>query len=144
MTVTFHWLCSLDEAGVKRNGLIRGLLFHWWLPTVPFNGTLFLRSLVKVGGTGLAYGLIETGNDLAVVPAPLAASFLTNYMTWMPFIVGEGDIDAARALIAKAEHCELFLYQGDQHYFADNSLPWYDAEATALLLQRGPKLLTAI
>jgi dienelactone hydrolase len=53
-----------------------------------------------------------------------------------PFFVDEGDIDAARALIAEAEDGELFLYPGDQHYFADNSLPSYDAEATAILLQR--------
>ena len=53
-----------------------------------------------------------------------------------PFFVGEGDIDAAKKLIAQAEHGELFLYSGDQHYFADSSLPSYDAQATALLLQR--------
>jgi dienelactone hydrolase len=31
---------------------------------------------------------------------------------------------------------ELFLYPGDQHYFADSSLPSYDAHATRLLTQR--------
>jgi dienelactone hydrolase len=61
-----------------------------------------------------------------------------------PIFVGEGDIDAARALVAEAEDGELFLYPGDQHYFADNSLPSYDAEATALLLQRILKFLTAL
>lgn len=39
----------------------------------------FSRSLVKAGDTGLAYGLVETGNALAVVVAPLAAGFLYNY-----------------------------------------------------------------
>ncbi len=53
-----------------------------------------------------------------------------------PIFVGEGDIDAARALVAEAEQAELFLYPGDQHYFADSSLPSYDPEATALLTQR--------
>jgi dienelactone hydrolase len=61
-----------------------------------------------------------------------------------PIFVGEGDIDAARALVEEAEDAELFLYPGDQHYFADNSLPSYDAEATALLLQRVLKFLTAL
>jgi dienelactone hydrolase len=61
-----------------------------------------------------------------------------------PIFVGEGDIDAARALIAQAEHGELFLYPGDQHYFADSSLPSYDAEATALLLRRVLKFLSAL
>jgi dienelactone hydrolase len=53
-----------------------------------------------------------------------------------PIFVGEGDIDAARALVEETRDGELFLYPGDQHYFADSSLPSYDAEATALLLQR--------
>ena len=61
-----------------------------------------------------------------------------------PIFVGEGDIVAARALVEEAEDGELFLYPGDQHYFADNSLPSYDAEATALLLQRVLKFLTAL
>ncbi len=53
-----------------------------------------------------------------------------------PIFVGEGDVHAARALVAQADDAELFLYDGDDHYFADASLPSYDAEATALLLQR--------
>ena len=53
-----------------------------------------------------------------------------------PIFVGEGDIDAARELVGQAEDAELFLYPGDQHYFADSSLPSYDPEATALLTQR--------
>lgn len=61
-----------------------------------------------------------------------------------PFFVGEGDIDAARELIAEAQNGELFLYPGDQHYFADSSLPSYDAEATALLLQRVLAFLAAL
>jgi dienelactone hydrolase len=53
-----------------------------------------------------------------------------------PIFVGEGDIDAARDLVKQAEDAELFLYPGDQHYFADSSLPSYDPQATALLVQR--------
>ena len=53
-----------------------------------------------------------------------------------PVFVGEGDIDAARELVESAEDAELFLYPGDQHYFADSSLPSYDASATRLLTQR--------
>lgn len=61
-----------------------------------------------------------------------------------PIFVDEGDIDAARALVAEAESGELFLYPGDQHYFADSSLPSYDAEATALLTQRVLGFLSAV
>jgi dienelactone hydrolase len=53
-----------------------------------------------------------------------------------PIFIGEGDIDAARELVDQAEDAELFLYPGDQHYFADNSLPSYDSDATALLTRR--------
>ncbi len=53
-----------------------------------------------------------------------------------PFFIEEGDIEAARALVAEAEQAELFLYPGDQHLFADSSLPSYDAEAAGLLNRR--------
>ena len=53
-----------------------------------------------------------------------------------PIFVGEGDIDAARELVDQAKDAQLFLYPGDQHYFADSSLPSYDPDATALLTQR--------
>jgi dienelactone hydrolase len=53
-----------------------------------------------------------------------------------PIFMGEGDVDAARELVGQAKDGELFLYPGDQHYFADSTLPSYDADATALLLQR--------
>jgi dienelactone hydrolase len=64
-----------------------------------------------------------------------------------PFFIGEddeeGDIDAARALVAEAKNAELFLYPGDQHLFADNSLPSYDADAAALLTKRVVDFLSA-
>ncbi len=53
-----------------------------------------------------------------------------------PIFVGEGDLDAARAIVESTEQAELFLYPGDQHYFADSSLPSYDASAAALLTRR--------
>ena len=53
-----------------------------------------------------------------------------------PLFVNEGDLDAARALAASTANAELFLYPGDQHYFADSSLPSYDAPAAALLIGR--------
>ncbi len=61
-----------------------------------------------------------------------------------PIFIGEGDIDAARALVEEAEKAELFLYPGDQHYFADNSLPSYDAAATSLLTKRVLEFLAAL
>ena len=60
-----------------------------------------------------------------------------------PFFVDEGDIDAARALVRRPTTAELFVYPGDQHLFADSSLPSYDADAAALLTQRVLGFLTA-
>ena len=122
---------------------------------------------------GLPIALVYAGFSLGVVPAqklaqtrPGARGALLFYAcvpvsefgeTWPkgvpvqvhgmdadPIFVGEGDVDAARALIEEADQGELFLYPGDQHYFADSSLPSYDAEATTLLLQRVLEFLTII
>jgi dienelactone hydrolase len=53
-----------------------------------------------------------------------------------PIFIGEGDVDAARELVESTQDAELFLYPGDQHYFADSTLPSYDESAAALLQQR--------
>ena len=46
------------------------------------------------------------------------------------------DLPAARELVETVEGAELFLYPGDRHLFADNSLPDYDETAAGLLVQR--------
>lgn len=53
-----------------------------------------------------------------------------------PFFAGEGDIDAAREIVATVRDAELFLYPGDRHLFADSSLKSYDADATTRLKSR--------
>jgi len=52
------------------------------------------------------------------------------------FFAGEGDIDAARALVQATPDAVLFTYPGNQHLFADASLPSYDEPAAAQLTQR--------
>jgi len=46
------------------------------------------------------------------------------------------DLEAAQALVESTDHAELFLYQGEEHLFADSSLPAYDPAAAALLTER--------
>lgn len=53
-----------------------------------------------------------------------------------PIFVEEGDLDAARTLVNSSANAELFLYPGDQHYFADDSLPSYDERVATLLTER--------
>jgi dienelactone hydrolase len=61
-----------------------------------------------------------------------------------PFFAGEGDIDAARDLVASVEEAELFVYPGTEHLFADSSLPSYDAAAATLLTRRVLDFLAGI
>jgi len=61
-----------------------------------------------------------------------------------PIFMEEGDVDAARELVASVDDAELFLYPGDQHYFADSSLPSYDAAAATLLTQRVLEFLARV
>ncbi|MFG1947821.1 dienelactone hydrolase family protein [Nonomuraea sp. NPDC048826] len=53
-----------------------------------------------------------------------------------PFFAGEGDLEAARALVESVPDAELFLYPGKEHLFADRGLPSYDEPAAELLLER--------
>lgn len=54
-----------------------------------------------------------------------------------PFFAEEdGDLGAARELVASTPEAELFLYPGEQHLFADSSLPSFDEAAAALLTDR--------
>jgi dienelactone hydrolase len=130
---------------------------------IGFPGGVLERGVRAV--EGLAADLIYAGFSLGVLPAqqlaqtrPGARGALLFYscvpvsefgpawpegvpvqvhgMDADPIFVDEGDIDAARELVGQAKDGELFLYPGDQHYFADSTLPSYDAAATALLTQR--------
>jgi dienelactone hydrolase len=85
-------------------------------------GALFFYSCVPVAEFGTAWP-----DDIPVQVHGMDAD---------PIFVGEGDLEAARALVAQAKDGELFLYPGDAHYFADSSLPSYDPVATAQLTRR--------
>lgn len=84
-------------------------------------GALFLYSCVPVS---------EFGTWPAEVPVQVHG------MESDPLFVDEGDLDAARELVAAAGDGELFLYPGSQHYFADSSLPSYVPDAAALMTRR--------
>lgn len=59
-----------------------------------------------------------------------------------PYFVDEGDLDAARALAEAQPEVTLYLYQGAEHYFAEEGHPSYDADATALLTERALRFLS--
>ena len=87
-------------------------------------------------GALLFYSCIPISGEWAFGPWPDGVPVQIHGMDNDPIFVGEGDIDAAREIVETADDAELFLYPGDQHYFADSSLPSHDAAATALLTRR--------
>ncbi len=87
-------------------------------------------------GALLFYSCLPINGEWAFGPWPDGVPVQIHGMDNDPFFVGEGDIHSAREIVEKAKDAELFLYPGDQHYFADSSLPSYDATATALLTKR--------
>jgi dienelactone hydrolase len=54
------------------------------------------------------------------------------------------DLEAAQALVDSTDRAELFLYPGEEHLFADSSLPGYDADAAGLLMDRVLAFLEAV
>jgi dienelactone hydrolase len=87
-------------------------------------------------GALLFYSCLPISGEWAFGPWPDGVPVQIHGMDKDPIFVGEGDIDAAREIVEKVRGAELFLYPGDQHYFADSSLPSYRADAAALLTRR--------
>ena len=122
------------ERGVRAvEGLPAGLVYAGFsLGVLP--AQMLAQTRAGARGALLFYSCVPVS---AFGPAwPAGVPVQVHGMDADPIFVGEGDIDAARELIGQAEDGELFLYPGDQHYFADSSLPSYDRDATALLTQR--------
>lgn len=95
-------------------------------------------------GALLFHSCLPISGPWAFGPWPEGVPVQIHGMDNDPFFVGEGDIDAAREIVAKVGDAELFLYPGDQHYFADSSLPSYDAAAAALLTRRVLEFLNRV
>ena len=122
------------ERGVRAvEGLPAGLVYAGFsLGVLP--AQMLAQTRAGARGALLFYSCVPVS---AFGPAwPAAVPVQVHGMDADPIFVGEGDIDAARELIGQADDGELFLYPGDQHYFADSSLPSYDPDAAALPTQR--------
>jgi len=95
-------------------------------------------------GALLFYSCIPISGEWAFGPWPEGVPVQIHGADHDPIFVDEGDIDAAREIVAKVDDAELFLYPSDQHYFADRSLPSYDPKATALLMSRVLEFLARV
>jgi dienelactone hydrolase len=87
-------------------------------------------------GALLVYSCVPITGEWAFGPWPADVPVQIHGAEYDPIFAGEGDLEAAREIVAAAPDAELFLYPSDQHYFADSSLPSCDADAAALLTRR--------
>ena len=101
-------------------------------------GVMSAQRLTQTRPGALGAVLLE-----ACVPAsefgagwPAGVPLQVHGMEHDPFFGLEGDVDAARELVASIDDGELFVYPGDVHLFTDSSLPSYDEPATALVVER--------
>lgn len=135
---------AIRERGVRSaDGLPAGLVhIGFSLGVVPAQTLAQTRPGAR--GAVLCYSCLPVSGEWAIGPWPDAVPVQIHGMDADPFFVGEGDIDAAREIVATAADAELFLYPGDQHAFADSSLPSYDEAATALLVERVLALLARV
>jgi dienelactone hydrolase len=97
-------------------------------------------------GALLYEACLPVTGEWAVGPWPEGVPVQIHGMERDPFFGLEGDVDAARELVASVgpEVGQLFVYPGDQHLFTDRSLPSYDAEAAALVVKRSLELLDRV
>jgi len=123
----------IERGAEVANGLPEELVYAGFsLGVLPAQKLAQTRSGAR--GALLFYSCVPTSEFGTSWPANVPVQI--HGMDADPIFVDEGDLDAARALVESAEHAELFLYPGSQHYFADSSLPSYDESAATLLKQR--------
>jgi dienelactone hydrolase len=108
-------------------------------------GTAQRLAQTRPGARGalLYESCIPITGEWAFGPWPSGVPVQIHGMDKDPFFALEGDIDAARELVdtVGSELAELFVYPGDRHLFTDSSLPSYDADAAALVVQRSREFL---
>jgi dienelactone hydrolase len=108
-------------------------------------GTAQRLAQTRPGARGalLYEACLPISGQWAIGPWPDGVPVQIHGMEQDPFFGLEGDIDAARELVATVgpELGELFVYRGDRHLFTDSSLPSYDPDAAALVRQRSRQFL---
>jgi dienelactone hydrolase len=97
-------------------------------------------------GALLFHSCLPVSGPWAIGPWPEGVPVQIHGMDHDPFFAMEGDLDAARELVATvgSDQAELYLYPGDQHLFTDSSLSSYDADATDRAIRRSLLLLDRV
>jgi dienelactone hydrolase len=112
------------------------------------SGVMYAQRLAqtRAGARGalLFEACLPISGEWAVGPWPEGVPVQIHGMDADEFFAGDGDVDAAREIVATVPDAELFTYPGDGHLFADSSLPSYDAEAAALVEKRVLEFLSTL
>jgi dienelactone hydrolase len=97
-------------------------------------------------GALLYEGCLPLTGDWGTGPWPQGLRAQVHGMDADPFFALEGDLDSAREIAALVgpDVVEVFTYPGDQHLFTDSSLPAYDKDATALVIERSIAFLDGL
>ena len=138
-----------DEIGRRVEGALAdlpgGLVYAGISSGVPHAQRL-AQTRPGARGALLYEACIPVTGEWAFGPWPDSVPVQVHGMERDPFFGLEGDLDAARELVATVGPAvgELFVYPGDQHLFTDSSLPSYDADAAALVVRRSLELLDRI
>ena len=103
----------------------------------------FAQTRPGARGALLYESCVSLTADWSFGPWPDGVGVQIHGMDHDPFFADEGDLDAARELVAIVgpQLAELFTYSGSKHLFTDSSLPSYDPAATALVLHRSVEFL---
>ena len=94
-------------------------------------------------GALLYEGCLPLTGDWGTGPWPQGLRAQVHGMDADPYFALEGDLNSAREIAALVgpDVVEVFTYPGDQHLFTDSSLPAYDKDATALVIERSVAFL---
>lgn len=98
----------------------------------------------RAGARGAVFFESSVPADEFGGPWPAGVPLQIHGMDADPEFIDSGDVDAGRELVAASDDGELFLYPGDRHLFMDDSIPSFDAEATALATTRVLEFLARV
>jgi dienelactone hydrolase len=135
---------SLDEGVAYADGIglepiiERGISAVQVLPESVFYAGLSLGGMVAQALTQTRAG----AKGALLISAAAPAKWFGEWPSGVPLQIhaAESDtwveLDAARELATTVRDAELFVYPGDRHLFADETLPDYDSESARLLMDR--------
>jgi dienelactone hydrolase len=125
---------EVQERGVRAADGLPAELVHIGISLGVMPAQLLAQTRAGARGAVLIEGCVPPAEFGG--PWPAGVPVQVHGMDADPVFAGDGDLDAARALVKEVDDGQLFVYPGDRHLFIDSSLPTYDAGAAALATER--------